>query len=417
MEDRRMRSPGREHASPLAALGGVDAGGQNVHVAALGRGRSPSAGHDVTVHTRRDDPVAAGAGALAQDVDNVAHVAAGPAAASCPRTTCCRTCRAFAAELRRHWAARPARRRARALLDVRRVGRRCRRPRRPRLPVLQTFHALGSVKRRHQGAADTCPPTGSTSSAGSCRDVDRRRRHLHRRGVRAAPARAAAATGSSIVPCGVDTDRVHARAARWRRATDRPRLLVARPAGRAQGSRTTRSRALARAARTPSWSSSAVRRAERAGRRPGGAAAAARSRPSAGVADRRASSPGRSPRPTCPRWLRSADVVLVRPLVRAVRHHAAGGHGLRRARGRHRRRRAGRHRGRRRHRRPGAAARPRRALGEAARRAARRRRAPRRLRAAGVQRARARYRWSRVVADTEPSTGRSAHDTVVEVAR
>lgn len=42
-----------EHASPLAALGGVDAGGQNVHVAALS---AALARHGVTtvVHTRRD---------------------------------------------------------------------------------------------------------------------------------------------------------------------------------------------------------------------------------------------------------------------------------------------------------------------------------------------------------------------------
>ncbi|MBJ7451570.1 MAG: glycosyltransferase, partial [Blastococcus sp.] len=43
-----------EHASPLAAIGGVDAGGQNVHVAALAAGLAQR-GHDVTVHTRRDD--------------------------------------------------------------------------------------------------------------------------------------------------------------------------------------------------------------------------------------------------------------------------------------------------------------------------------------------------------------------------
>jgi D-inositol-3-phosphate glycosyltransferase len=43
-----------EHASPLAVLGGVDAGGQNVHVACLAQelGRR---GHEVTVFTRRDD--------------------------------------------------------------------------------------------------------------------------------------------------------------------------------------------------------------------------------------------------------------------------------------------------------------------------------------------------------------------------
>ncbi|WP_159675432.1 glycosyltransferase, partial [Streptomyces mexicanus] len=44
-----------EHASPLAALGGVDAGGQNVYVARLTE-ELARRGHDVTVYTRRDDP-------------------------------------------------------------------------------------------------------------------------------------------------------------------------------------------------------------------------------------------------------------------------------------------------------------------------------------------------------------------------
>src|SRR5918993_961758 len=43
-----------EHASPLAAIGGVDAGGQNVHVAALAAGLAQR-GNEVTVYTRRDD--------------------------------------------------------------------------------------------------------------------------------------------------------------------------------------------------------------------------------------------------------------------------------------------------------------------------------------------------------------------------
>ena len=65
-----------EHASPLAALGGEDAGGQNVHVAALAAGLA-AAGHSVVVHTRRDDP------ALPDQVEMpggviVDHVAAGP---------------------------------------------------------------------------------------------------------------------------------------------------------------------------------------------------------------------------------------------------------------------------------------------------------------------------------------------------
>jgi D-inositol-3-phosphate glycosyltransferase len=44
-----------EHASPLAVLGGADAGGQNVHVAELSSALTRR-GHEVTVYTRRDDP-------------------------------------------------------------------------------------------------------------------------------------------------------------------------------------------------------------------------------------------------------------------------------------------------------------------------------------------------------------------------
>jgi len=69
---------GSEHASPLAVLGGVDAGGQNVHVAclaaALGR-----LGADVVVHTRRDDPSLPRRATFAPRVV-VDHVTAGPPA-------------------------------------------------------------------------------------------------------------------------------------------------------------------------------------------------------------------------------------------------------------------------------------------------------------------------------------------------
>ncbi|MFL6112950.1 MAG: glycosyltransferase, partial [Catenulispora sp.] len=66
-----------EHASPLAALGGEDAGGQNTHVAELAAALA-DLGHDVRVYTRRDDPglpecVPVRAGVA------VVHVPAGPA--------------------------------------------------------------------------------------------------------------------------------------------------------------------------------------------------------------------------------------------------------------------------------------------------------------------------------------------------
>ena len=65
-----------EHASPLAALGGVDAGGQNVHVAALSEALARR-GHSVTVYTRRDAddlPARVQAGPRLE----VVHVDAGP---------------------------------------------------------------------------------------------------------------------------------------------------------------------------------------------------------------------------------------------------------------------------------------------------------------------------------------------------
>ncbi len=65
-----------EHASPLATLGGVDAGGQNVHVAALAEALARQ-GADVVVYTRRDDPGAPARVAVSPGVA-VEHVSAGP---------------------------------------------------------------------------------------------------------------------------------------------------------------------------------------------------------------------------------------------------------------------------------------------------------------------------------------------------
>src|SRR3954471_13102914 len=65
-----------EHASPLATLGGPDAGGQNVHVAALAAALGRR-GHEVTVLTRRDDVEAPESVAFAPGA-TVEHVTAGP---------------------------------------------------------------------------------------------------------------------------------------------------------------------------------------------------------------------------------------------------------------------------------------------------------------------------------------------------
>jgi len=142
-----------EHASPLATLGGADAGGQNVHVAALAleMGRR---GADVTVHTRRDDPALPELVRVAPRV-TVHHVDAGPPEAV-PKDDLLPHMDVFGDHLRDHWRRRPpdvvhahfwmsgyAALRAAAPLGI---------------PVAQTFHALGVVKRRYQGDRDTSPP-------------------------------------------------------------------------------------------------------------------------------------------------------------------------------------------------------------------------------------------------------------------
>ncbi|CAN5221815.1 glycosyltransferase family 1 protein [soil metagenome] len=189
-----------EHASPLTAVGGVDAGGQNVHVAALASALARR-GVDVTVHTRRDAPDLPDRVLLASGVV-VDHVPAGP-----PRTVAKDDLVAhmddFAAALRHRWE----RRRpdivhshfwmsGKAALEAAHpLG----------VPVAHTFHALGAVKRRHQGARDTSPAHRLAEERRIAADVDRivatctdEVFELRRLG--------ADLDRVTIVPCGVDLD-------------------------------------------------------------------------------------------------------------------------------------------------------------------------------------------------------------------
>ena len=189
-----------EHANPLAALGGVDAGGQNVHVGELA-GELARLGHDITVYTRRDscsppDRVRTAAGYV------VEHVPAGPPC-PVPKDELLPFMPAFAAHLRSRWS--------HELVDVVHAhfwmsgvasvqaaedyG----------IPVLQTFHALGTVKRRHQGEKDTSPVTRIALERRLCRTVDHviatcsdEVAELRELGLPRGRA--------SVIPCGVDTD-------------------------------------------------------------------------------------------------------------------------------------------------------------------------------------------------------------------
>jgi glycosyltransferase involved in cell wall biosynthesis len=142
-----------EHASPLAALGGVDAGGQNVHVASLAEALARR-GADVVVHTRRDDPRPPRRVPLHHGAE-VDHVDAGPPR-EIPKDNLLPYMDDFATDLRRQWLRnRPDVVHAHfwmsglaATWAARPLG----------IPVVLTLHALGVVKRRHQGAKDTSPP-------------------------------------------------------------------------------------------------------------------------------------------------------------------------------------------------------------------------------------------------------------------
>jgi D-inositol-3-phosphate glycosyltransferase len=189
-----------EHASPLAAIGGVDAGGQNVHVAELAAGLVRF-GHSVSVYTRLDDAE------LAERVTRsagyeVVHVSAGPAA-PVPKDDLWPHMAAFGnhlAEMLKFqqpdvvhahfwmsaWAA------ARAV-------------RRFNLPLVVTFHVLGSVKRRYQGPADTSPLNRIRVEVAVAGAADRivatateEVRELALLGVPSSKV--------SVVPCGVDLE-------------------------------------------------------------------------------------------------------------------------------------------------------------------------------------------------------------------
>jgi D-inositol-3-phosphate glycosyltransferase len=210
-----------EHASPLAVLGGVDAGGQNVHVAALA-GALARRGDSVVVHTRRDAATLPRRVPLAPGVV-VDHVTAGPAV-GLPKDELLPYMEAFADDLRTQWAAeRPDVVHAHFWMSglaaqwaARDLG----------IPVAHTFHALGTVKRRHQGDKDTSPPERLELEAWIAAQVDRvvatctdevfelLRMGTDRRRI-------------TVIPCGVDLQRFTASGPAEPRPPGVPRLVAA----------------------------------------------------------------------------------------------------------------------------------------------------------------------------------------------
>lgn len=208
-----------EHASPLAALGGADAGGQNVYVGALAASLA-ARGHLVDVYTRRDAADLPPTVELCPGV-TVVHVAAGPER-PVPKDELPPYMPAFGSELTRAWAGerRPQLAHAHFWMSGTAAAPAARNL---SVPFVQTFHALGTVKRRYQGAADTSPPQRTRVESALCAAADLVVATCTDE-LTELTAMGAAADRVRVVPCGVDTDRFTPDGEVWPR-TDRPRLL------------------------------------------------------------------------------------------------------------------------------------------------------------------------------------------------
>ncbi|GJH04545.1 glycosyltransferase [Paraburkholderia terrae] len=142
-----------EHASPLAVAGGVDSGGQNIYVANIARQLQRS-GHEVDVFTRRDR-------ALLPSISNmdgvrVIHVPAGPPL-QLPKEQLLPYMGEFSDYVIGFC------RSERTPYDIQHanffmsglVGLKIKRT--LGIPLVTTFHALGRVRRLHQGSDDGFP--------------------------------------------------------------------------------------------------------------------------------------------------------------------------------------------------------------------------------------------------------------------
>ncbi|GAB2641768.1 glycosyltransferase [Prescottella soli] len=291
-----------DYASPIAAPGGPDAGGQNVHVAALSAALVRH-GHEVVVFTRRESESVPERLRAPEGYD-VIHVSAGPVE-TIPKDDLLPHLRQFAHRVRDYFS--------HSEFDVVHshfwtsgltaglAGRTC------HLPIVHTFHALGIVQKRYEGAGDTSPPERIPLECKVGRSVD-----------------AVVATSSdevfelvrmgiprsriAVVPCGVDVDEFRPDGPRTRRSNRSRLTSVGRLVPRKGFD--VAIRALAKLANTElviagGPTDGAVREDAEARRLSDLAARL-------GVAERLAM-PGRVPRNLMPRLLRSTDVVVCSP--------------------------------------------------------------------------------------------------------
>jgi phosphoheptose isomerase len=195
-----------EHASPLAALGGVDAGGQNVYVGELAR-QIARKGYQVDIFTRRENATLPRCLQWNQDI-RIIHVDAGPAEPVekellLPFMAAFRDdMLGFIRQENIHYHLIHANFFMSALVAMELKSL-------LHIPFVVTFHALGRVRRLHQGEQDRFPPERIVIEQEVIRQADQiiaecpqdredLMKHYH-----------APAGKITMIPCGVNTEEMY----------------------------------------------------------------------------------------------------------------------------------------------------------------------------------------------------------------
>jgi len=191
-----------EHASPLATLGSVDAGGQNLYVLNVAKCLAKR-GHRVDVLTRRDAPSLPAAVDVRPGV-SVVNLDAGPAS-FVPKEQLLRHMPSFleaARELMQHSVAYDVVHANFFMSGL--VGLRLKEI--FGVPLVMTFHALGLVRREHQGPNDGFPPIRIDIERCIVRNADRLVAECPQDEADLVRLYGADPATISTIPCGVDLD-------------------------------------------------------------------------------------------------------------------------------------------------------------------------------------------------------------------
>ncbi|UPK72553.1 glycosyltransferase family 4 protein [Chitinophaga filiformis] len=195
-----------EHASPLAALGGADAGGQNVYVGEVAR-QLALMGYQIDIFTRREDKKLPQVVPFGDNI-RIIHVNAGPAE-DIPKETLLQYMPAFKTDMlcfmekeQLSYDLVHANFFMSALVAMelkKETG----------IPFVVTFHALGHIRRIHQGDNDQFPKERITIEENAVKEASLVIAECPQDREDLMKYYNAPAEKITIIPCGVNTDELY----------------------------------------------------------------------------------------------------------------------------------------------------------------------------------------------------------------